>query len=87
MPQPSTNKKDAHPHTLLGNTVGNANSPEGNFWAGTAALKQFTSTSANETMNAGALGAVGGDQPHTNLIPYLALNFIISLSGIFPSPN
>jgi microcystin-dependent protein len=31
-----------------------------------------------------ALAPVGGDQPHNNLQPYLALNFCIALQGIFP---
>lgn len=34
-----------------------------------------------------SLSAVGGSQPHTNLQPYLCVNFIISLYGIFPSPT
>ena len=34
-----------------------------------------------------AVSPVGGSQPHTNLQPYLAINFIISLFGIFPSPT
>jgi microcystin-dependent protein len=33
------------------------------------------------------VGSVGGSQPHTNMSPYLTLNFIIALQGIFPSPN
>ncbi len=32
-------------------------------------------------------GAVGGGQPHDNMAPYLCINFIISLFGIFPSQN
>ena len=28
--------------------------------------------------------AVGGNQPHTNVQPYLGLNFVIALQGIFP---
>lgn len=39
------------------------------------------------TMNAGIVGNVGGSQPHENRQPYLALNFIIALIGIFPSRN
>jgi microcystin-dependent protein len=27
----------------------------------------------------------GGSQPHENMQPYLAINFIISLFGIYPS--
>jgi microcystin-dependent protein len=34
-----------------------------------------------------AINPVGGSQPHTNLQPYLCVNFIISLFGIFPPPN
>jgi microcystin-dependent protein len=33
------------------------------------------------------IGPVGGSQPHTNFQPYLCINFIISLLGIFPSPT
>jgi microcystin-dependent protein len=32
-------------------------------------------------------GAVGGGQPHNNLQPYLVLNFVIALVGVFPSRN
>jgi microcystin-dependent protein len=31
-----------------------------------------------------ALGTAGGSQPHNNLMPYLTLNFCISLQGVFP---
>ena len=32
-----------------------------------------------------AVGPVGGSQPHTNFAPYLCIDYIISLFGIFPS--
>ncbi len=38
-------------------------------------------------MNAASIGPVGGSQPHTNFQPYLCVDFIISLFGIFPSPT
>jgi len=38
-------------------------------------------------MNAGMVQPVGGSQPHENVQPYLAISFIISLFGIFPSQN
>jgi microcystin-dependent protein len=38
-------------------------------------------------MDPTAVGSSGGSQPHTNLAPYLCVNFIISLFGIFPSQN
>jgi microcystin-dependent protein len=37
--------------------------------------------------NASAIGPVGGSQPHTNFQPYLCINFILSLFGIFPPPS
>ena len=40
---------------------------------------------AAHALNAGSLGPVGGSQPHDNMAPYLAINYIISLFGVFPS--
>jgi microcystin-dependent protein len=42
------------------------------------------STGTPVPMNANAVETSGGGQPHDNMPPYLALNFIISLQGIFP---
>jgi microcystin-dependent protein len=39
------------------------------------------------TLAAGSVSPVGGNQPHDNMQPYLAINFIISLYGIYPSQN
>lgn len=38
-------------------------------------------------LNASSVTSVGGSQPHNNMMPYLVLNFIIALQGIFPSHN
>jgi len=38
-------------------------------------------------MSPSAVSPVGGSQPHTNFQPYLCINYIISLFGIFPSPT
>lgn len=35
----------------------------------------------------GTVAASGGNQPHENMQPFLALNFCIALQGVFPSPN
>ena len=42
---------------------------------------------AADDANSGTIGPVGGSQPHTNFQPYLCVDFIISLFGIFPSPT
>jgi microcystin-dependent protein len=38
-------------------------------------------------MNALMIGQAGGNQPHENMQPYLVMNWIISLFGVFPSQN
>jgi microcystin-dependent protein len=38
-------------------------------------------------MNAAAVGTTGGGQAHENRQPYLTLNFIVALQGVFPSRN
>jgi microcystin-dependent protein len=47
------------------------------------AYTSISSTPAN--LNAAALKVTGGSQPHSNMGPFLCINFIISLFGIFPS--
>lgn len=39
------------------------------------------------TLTPDSVSNVGGSQPHNNMMPYLVLNFIIALQGIFPSRN
>jgi microcystin-dependent protein len=84
----SVGQLPAHSHIASGAVTGTTNSPGGNFWAGASSLAQFVEgTAANETMNAGTLQPSGNNLPHDNMMPYLALNFIIALAGIFPSQN
>lgn len=47
----------------------------------------YASTGATVLMNASPADGAGNNQPHTNLQPYLCLNFIIALSGVFPPRN
>jgi len=44
-------------------------------------------TTADSAMNPACILPTGGSQPHENMSPYLVLNFIIALQGIFPSQN
>ena len=43
--------------------------------------------SPNVVLAPASISNVGGSQPHNNMMPYLVLNFIIALQGIFPSTN
>ncbi len=47
-------------------------------------LYQTTTNAAIVQMNAGALQATGGSGAHNNMQPYLGLNFIIALVGLYP---
>ena len=60
--------------------------PTGNNWANTG-KQQWCTSQPNAVMSPQAVTNVGGSQAHTNLMPYLVLNFIIALQGIFPSQN
>ena len=44
-------------------------------------------TLETQTMAANSVGTAGGSQPHNNMMPSLCINFIISITGIFPSRN
>jgi len=83
----TTNQIPSHPHTAQGQSAtGNQPSPAGNVWAASS-LNQYSSSAANVTMNAASIGNSGGSQPHNNIMPFLCVNFIIALEGIFPSRN
>lgn len=45
----------------------------------------YSTAASNVSMNANTLSSFGGSQPHDNMQPYLALNFCIALSGVYPS--
>jgi microcystin-dependent protein len=47
----------------------------------------YRAPAALTTLSASTIGNVGGSQPHQNMSPYLVLNYIIALQGIFPSQN
>jgi microcystin-dependent protein len=62
----------------------------GNYWAEDGASrggKVYASATDNTQMNSAALGLTGGNQPHTNIQPFLTVTFIIAMQGIFPSRN
>jgi microcystin-dependent protein len=78
----------AHSQPLLASTSGGgSNSPTGNVLAASPTLKMYRETTPSVAMAATSISPVGGSQPHTNFQPYLCVDFIISLFGIFPSPT
>lgn len=76
----------SHSHGLNATTTpGTQSSPAGNRLAQSRNVVPYVNETPNGTFKSGAVGSVGGSQPHTNMQPYLCVNFIISLFGIFPS--
>jgi microcystin-dependent protein len=77
-----------HTHAAAAdNKAGGLASPAGSVWAASNNYKQFDPPAgANVLMNLQAVASDGGGQPHDNMLPFLAINFIISLFGIFPTP-
>jgi microcystin-dependent protein len=77
----------AHTHALVGTSAnGTSPNPGGNLPAQPAAtIQPYTVEQTTLNMNPGAIRPAGGSQPHDNFQPYLCVDFIISLFGIFPS--
>src|ERR1044071_5391614 len=84
----TVNQIAAHSHPLLGSSaVANDTNPQNNVVAESSLVSWYQASAPNTPMAAGAITSTGGSQPHTNFQPYLCVNFIISLFGIFPSPT
>jgi microcystin-dependent protein len=82
----STSEMPAHNHLAMASSSdADQVSPIANFWAKGAASAY--SAAPNSAMSPAALAQVGGSQPHQNMSPFLVLNFVIALQGIFPSRN
>lgn len=77
----------AHSHVPLCNSAaGTKASPQDDVWAALDS-NVYSDVAPSVTMASVALGPAGGSQPHDNMVPYLVINFIISLFGVFPSPT
>lgn len=84
----TTQQIPAHSHPVLAtNNVGNAAAPQGQVLAAgsTVASSPYGTDAPKSTLHPNTIGSVGGSQPHNNFQPYLCVDFIISLFGIFPS--
>ena len=77
----------AHNHFLQANSsAANKAVPTNNFLANVS-TKVYGPVSNLTTLHPSSVTNVGGSQPHENRQPFLVLNFIIALQGIFPSRN
>jgi microcystin-dependent protein len=82
----TTSQIPAHSHPPLCNSgAGGQAGPQGGVWAQLATDPPYANVAPASNMAPTAIGLSGGSQPHDNMVPFLAINFIISLFGIFPS--
>lgn len=86
--------KEIPPHTHMPQAIdamGSKSDPTGNFWAQApkaspiAPQTKMFDPAPNVQMSPMALSVTGGSQPHNNMQPFIAQNFIICLQGEFPS--
>jgi microcystin-dependent protein len=76
----------SHNHAFTASGGGGTSpTPASNFLAGSS-LGQYAPSPGN-AVSGNLLGTAGGSQPHSNLMPYVTMNFVISLYGVYPSRN
>ena len=84
----TVNQIPSHSHPLLATAnVATTPNPQNAMLATTTQIERYYADVPDATMAATAVTPVGGSQPHTNFQPYLCVDYIISLFGIFPSPT
>jgi microcystin-dependent protein len=79
-----------HVHDYRASTAtGGQNLPTSAYAASPTGVKVYAPATPAASLNAAAIGSQGsgGNQPHDNMMPFLAVSFIISLYGIYPSPT
>ena len=77
----------AHSHVPQAfDAAGTQSSPAANVWA-QSTLNNYDTNAPASSMNPAACGSAGGSQPHDNMVPFLVINFILSLFGVFPSQS
>jgi len=85
----TTNQLPSHSHSLNADTTpANEKSPAGNLLADEGSdLRIYDQQAQTASLASSVIGNTGGGQSHTNLMPTLCVNFIVALSGVYPSRN
>jgi microcystin-dependent protein len=75
-----------HTHALTCSTAAGAqNAPANQVIAASPSVLLFIQDDTDSTLAASSVQPAGGSQPHENTQPFLCINFIISLFGVFPT--
>jgi microcystin-dependent protein len=84
----STQQMPKHSHTWVGSSnIATNPGPSGAVLATSSLLTPYVGIAPDANMATGAISPIGGSQPHDNMMPFLAVSFIISLFGIFPQQS
>lgn len=75
----------AHTHIVTSAAAGGSDDPTGKAWGPATQNVYSTVTVPVQGMNPMSFSTSGGGQPHDNMIPYVAISYIIALEGIYPS--
>ena len=82
----TVNQIPLHTHQFLASTApGTQNAGANGVLASSPSVTVFITDVPDASLAANAIGVDGGSQPHNNMQPYLCVDFIVSLFGIFPS--
>jgi microcystin-dependent protein len=82
------NQIPSHTHALRASSeIGNAPTAAGNVTSNSQGAIPYIEDVPGVAMSPQAIAAVGGNAAHTNVQPFLCVNFILSLFGVFPSPT
>jgi microcystin-dependent protein len=80
----TVNEIPVHTHTQIASSAAGGPNPQGSVLATSTAVDIYRESVASAAMAPNSISPVGGSQPHMNFQPYLCVDFIISLYGIYP---
>jgi len=85
----ATSQLPSHDHGSLhgSSSIGTTSSPAGNLLARSTTFDVYVNEEPVVGLAPAAIANSGGGQSHSNLQPYLCVNFIVALVGIYPSRN
>ena len=84
----STAQMPVHTHSCICSTgPANQTSPDGSVPGDSASVTIYIEDSPDSNFLASAIQPQGGSQPHENMQPFLVVNYILSLFGIFPTQS
>jgi microcystin-dependent protein len=83
----SPSQMAAHSHGVVTSATGGSDSPAGNSWGPASANVYANPSTQPIVMSPSGISNSGGTSPHDNMIPFLAVSYIIALEGMYPSPE